>query len=383
MLTICHTMTPRERVLGTLRRQPVDRIPSYEEFFDLTAEAKFAPQYAGMKSYGTMPATKEASPEERIAMLRFMDCDIAEVASARLRTRVLRQDQREMVFAYENGAVWRLDKATSQTTAVFLPLSEKSSLSTVSLPDPDDASRYHGVRELAAFCRERGYFTLAKAHGVFSALWYLFRPFEQLLMDMLDDPQYVHELVDLVGDYVLRSACHLLAAGVDCILLNDDMGSSSGLLFSPKAYAEFFGEWHRRLADACHECGGYLQIHSHGNINGIMPQLMSTGVDILNPVGPTDGMNLEQLLRTYGQHTTFAGGISKRIGEMTREELERHLSEVIALGKRYGSYIFRSEGGIPATMSEDMFRFYMDCSRRLRQVSAPSFAEQAEGVAQG
>jgi uroporphyrinogen decarboxylase len=359
-------MNSRERVLATLRHQPVDRIPCYEEFYDLEAERKFAPQYAGMQSRGTMPATREATPEKKMALLQFMDCDIAEVASGRLRTRVLHDDAREMVFAYENGAVWRLDRATSQTMAVSLPLESRRDPAAIPMPDPDDPGRYRGVGETARYFREHGYFTLAKVHGVFSGAWYLFRPLDRLFVDMIDAPGYVHAIVDLIGDYNYRTARHLLECGVDCILMGDDMGSSGGLLFSPKAYVEFFHGWHRRMADLCHEHGGYLQIHSHGNINGIMPQLMATGVDILNPVGPTDGMNLEELLKQYGQQAVFAGGISKRIGEMTREELARHLEEVISLGKRYGSYVFRSEGGIPPGMSLEMFRFYMDHSRRLR-----------------
>ena len=122
----------------------------------------------------------------------------------------------------------------------------------------------------------------------------------------------------------------------------------------------------KKFADLCQSYGGYLQIHSHGNINGIIPQLMETGVHILNPVGPTDGMTLEELLRDHGHQTAFAGGISKRIGEMTGDELDRHLDEVIALGKQYGSYIFRSEGGIPPSMTRGMFCHYMRTSRRLR-----------------
>jgi hypothetical protein len=355
-------------MLATLQRQSIDRIPSYDEFYDLEAERKFAPQYAGLKSYGTMPALRDAPPETKIARLHFMDSDIAEVANGRMRIHILREDAEEMVFEYENGAIWRLDKATSQTTSVSLPLEAKLDPASIHMPDPDDPDRYQGVSEAATYFREQGYFTLAKIHGVFSGAWYLFRPLEHLFMDMIDDPDYVHSIVDLVGDYSYRTARHFLECGVDCILLGDDMGSSMGLLFSPKAYVEFFQDWHTRLADLCHAHGGYLQIHSHGNINKIMPQLIDTGVDILNPVGPTDGMDLEELLSQYGERTVLAGGISKRIGEMTKQELADHLEEVISIGKRYGSYIFRGEGGIPPTMSHEMFRFYMDSSRRLRTI---------------
>jgi uroporphyrinogen decarboxylase len=131
------------------------------------------------------------------------------------------------------------------------------------------------------------------------------------------------------------------------------------------------------MAKLCHQYGAYLQIHSHGNINDIIPALMETGVDVLNPVGPTDGMDLERLLSSYGHQTVFAGGISKRIGEMTKEELGAHLQEVISIGKRYGSYIFRGEGGIPSTMSHEMFRYYMETSQSLRTVAGTKSAHDS------
>ena len=362
-------MNSRERVLATLRRQPVDRIPNYDEFHSLTAETKFAPQYAGMKSYGTMPATKEATPDEKIEMLRFMDVDFAEVATGRMRYRVLKEDDTQLIYEYENKAVWRLDKATSQTTTVSVPLAEKKDPDSVTMPDPDDPSRYEGVEEAAAYFRKQGYFTLAKVHGVFAGSWYLFRPLESLFMDMMEDPDYVHSLVAVIGDYNYRAARQLLRRGVDCIYVGDDMGSSTGLLLSPKAYASFYQGWHKKMADLCHEHNAYLEIHSHGNINGIIPELVSTGVDILDPVGPSDGMNLEELLQNYGHQAVFAGGISKYIGEMTRDELTSHLEQVISVGKRYGGYIFRGEGGIPPTMSRETFQYYMETSRRLRKVT--------------
>jgi uroporphyrinogen-III decarboxylase len=361
-------MLPRERVLATLRRQPVDRIPSYEEFYDLAAERKFAPQYAGMKSYGTMPALRQGTFEEQVGLLRLMDCDFAEVGMGRLRARAIADDASETVYEFENGAAWRLDKRSGQNQPVSLPLQVKADPRSVPMPDPDDPRRYEGVAEAAALFKARGYFTLAKVHGFFTGAWYLFRPLDDLFIDMVDEPELVHAVVDRIGEYNFRSARNLLERGVDCILFGDDMGSSAGLLFSRRNYVTFFQAWHRRMAELCHAHGGYLQIHSHGNINGIMPELAATGLDILNPVGPEDDMDLEQLLMRYGERLAFAGGVSKRIGEMGREELAAHLETVIGIGKRLGSYIFRSEGGIPPTMGNDTFAFYLETARRLREV---------------
>ena len=80
---------------------------------------------------------------------------------------------------------------------------------------------------------------------------------------------------------------------------------SRATFISPALYREFFYPWHRRLVELCHDYGAYVNIHSHGNINAIMPLLYEASIDILNPVGPSDGMDLAELKVRYGDRITF------------------------------------------------------------------------------
>jgi len=51
-------------------------------------------------------------------------------------------------------------------------------------------------------------------------------------------------------------------------------------------------------------------------LNLLMPAICEAGVDILNPVGPSDGMVLADLKACYGSRMTLMGGVSKYIGQM-------------------------------------------------------------------
>jgi len=57
------------------------------------------------------------------------------------------------------------------------------------------------------------------------------------------------------------------------------------LFISPQMYEKYFYPWHKKLADLCHHYGAYAYMHSHGNINKIVPLVVKAGIDILNPVG--------------------------------------------------------------------------------------------------
>ena len=145
------------------------------------------------------------------------------------------------------------------------------------------------------------------------------------------------------------------------------MGSVTGMFFSPACYREFYFEVHKRLCDLAHQYGAFVNLHSHGNINAVMPMLVEAGVDVLNPVGPTDNMDMAGLKEKYGSRMTFLGGMSKWIGEMSRAELESHVEEVVRTGSVGGGYMTCAEGGIPYTMSPEDVVFYLDVLEKYRQ----------------
>lgn len=358
-------MTPRERVLAVLHREEPDRIPLFEDFFDIEAEKKFIPQYAGLITRGTRPAERE-NPALMMEMLRCLDRDVAEAGSARLRTVLLREDEREQLVRYENGAVWRYTSHPAGSEAVQLPLDDGGDPELVSMPDPHVLERYTEIREAVSLLKEN-YFTIVKLHGFFSGAHYLFRPFDQLLMDMLADEEYADAIIARIGEHTLACAGEVLDTGADCLFIGDDLGSSNSLLISPALYRRFIQSWHARLAELCHAHGAFLHVHSHGCILPIMDDLADAGIDMMDPLGPTDGIDLDALLAKYADRLVIAGGISKFIGQMSQTELNAHLREVIATGARYGSFLLRSEGGIPPEMSQEAFCFYLAKGRDYRE----------------
>ena len=359
-------MTPRERVMAVLHRKEPDRIPFFEDFFDIEAEEKFIPQYAGLIARGTRPAERQ-NPALMVEMLRFLDRDVAEAGSARLRVTLLREDEREQLVQYENGAVWRYTRRPAGSEAVRLPLDDGGDPACVPMPDPRDPERYTEIREAVSFLNSEQYFTIVKLHGFFAGAHYLFRPFDQLLMDMATDEDYADAIIARIGDHTLACAEEVLNTGVDCLFIGDDLGSTNSLLISPTMYRRFIQPWHARLAELCHAHGAFLHVHSHGHILPIMDDLVDSGIDMMDPLGPTDGIDLNQLLARFADRLVVAGGISKFIGQMSAAELDAHLRQVIAAGARHGSFILRSEGGIPPEMSPEAFRCYLQRGKHYRQ----------------
>ena len=356
---------PRDRVLSVLRGEQPDRIPFFEDFGDLDAENKFIPAYAGLIARGTRPAQRR-NPAQMIEMLRFLDRDIAEAGNARLRIEIIAKSDNEETVRYENGAVWRYKTNPACTEPLALPLDDGGDPENIYMPDPSDLERYRKTGEDIAFFKAQGYFTLVKLHGFFSGAHYLFRRFEDLLIDMATNKQYAEAIIRRVGDYTVACAGEILNLGADGIFIGDDLGSTNSLLISPAMYRQFIQPWHARLAELCHKHNAFLHVHSHGHLLPIIDDLMDAGIDMMDPLGPGDGIDLNDLLPRCRGRMVIAGGISKFIGRMTLNDLEMHLKETLACGARHGGFIMRSEGGIPADMSREAFELYLKRGRYYR-----------------
>lgn len=234
-------------------------------------------------------------------------------------------------------------------------------------PNANDLKRYEGIEQEIQFYKGKGYFTSANINGFFSGLHYFLCPYDELLANLLIEPDMVHSLLGKLGEFNLTVAENLLRCGVDCITFCDDLGSGNSLLFSPETYEKYFFQWHKALADLCHSYGAYVHMHSHGNINKIIGKIVETGIDMINPCDPYENMDLKFLKAEYGKRITFVGGVDKFFFEWDKDKMRESLKKVIQDGRGGGGYIFMdSSGGIPENVTREMFKFYMDISREIR-----------------
>ena len=175
-------------------------------------------------------------------------------------------------------------------------------------PDPsapgllDDAAR-----TIAAQGAE--YFILPNlGFALFERAWSL-RGFEQFLMDMALDPAYAAALLDRITEIQLALIERFLALGVDGGYFGDDYGAQKGLLFSPAAWRKLIKPRLARLFAPFRAAGLPVIMHSDGQIQPILGDLVEIGLTVLNPVQP-EVLNHRALRQGFGDKLAFYGGIS-------------------------------------------------------------------------
>jgi len=347
-------------VLATLLHEEPETIPQALDFMDDDASAKFSPVLSHIED--------ECEREMRYA--EFLDNFTLSCGGGGLRSKTVETGEHYYVVEWETGARWMMMRRPLSSFArkyVRYPIMREEDLDELQLPDPDDPERYIGMEKRVRRFVEKGYFASGGINGFFSGVWYFLRPFELWMKDLLLNRTFAKKLIAKIGEFNLKAAKNCLERDVQSIGWVDDLGYNEGMFISPRIYEDAIYPWHKRAIDLAHKYGAFVNMHSHGNINAIMPLLVKAGLDAINPVGPSDNMDLKTLKEKYGDKITFEGGISKFIGEMSREQLKEHIKDRISLGSPGGGYILGSEGGIPVTMTQENFEFYMKCSKKYRK----------------
>ncbi len=104
------------------------------------------------------------------------------------------------------------------------------------------------------------------------------RGINTLMLDFVDEPDFVRDLCAFCVDLGLRFARAQVAAGADLI----GIGDAAASLVGPAIYEEFVFPAERRLVDGIHAMGARTRLHICGRTRRLLPLLADLGVDILD-----------------------------------------------------------------------------------------------------
>ncbi|MCG2661664.1 MAG: hypothetical protein L6437_15640 [Kiritimatiellae bacterium] len=135
------------------------------------------------------------------------------------------------------------------------------------------------VKEIREFKRRVGnrYFIVGWVEGPVAEYADL-RGVSSAAMDFLDDPDTVMKAMNVIVDCALDFITHQLEAGADAIGIGDAFCSQIG----PKLYRQLAWESERRMVQHIHHLGGKAKLHICGNTKAILPDMIQTGVDIVD-----------------------------------------------------------------------------------------------------
>ena len=291
-------LNSRERVIQALLGRKPDRIPKALGFFNQSFDA-IAPTAAEDYFDLDIRYAEFDPPQNQNTFRRYLDGlpqDIHVGSLAQLHS------YHEWQYHPERGT----DRPLSHIRSL-------KELAAYVFPDLSNPARHAGLAKQIQRWHARGYAVAGMpphlGGELFETAWRL-RGFENFMIDLVDRNEIIDYLLDQLTSMLIENALILARAGVDILLLDDDVAMPTGLMISPATWRHHFKDRLTSVINIAREESPDLLIfyHSDGNFTQLIPDLLDIGINIINPVQP-DCMDGAAIKREFGDRLAMWGTV--------------------------------------------------------------------------
>jgi len=350
------SLTTRERFSRIYNHQDADRIPIADNPWRATVERWH----------------REGLPEG-VSYIDYFDLDkIASINpnnSPRYEIRTLEETEEYKITTTDWGVTFKDWKhAASAPEFLDFTLIDRDSWAKAKarMTPTRDRINWEHLRANYARWREEGYW-------IEGGLWFGFDithswavGTERLLCALIEDPEWCSDMFSHQLETGLALLQMVLDEGYsfDTVTWPDDMGYKGTQFFSLDIYRELMKPYHKRAIEWAHARGIKARLHSCGNINPFIPELIEIGLDALNPLEVKAGMDPVKIKRQYGRDLVLHGGVNAVLWDHP-DQIKAEMERVIPVLKENGGYIFASDHSIPSSVSLEDFRQIIDLAKSL------------------
>ena len=350
-------LTERERILRTYRHQEVDRVPMVDKPWAGTLRRwvkEGMPENVSWEDYfgfdHLIKVAIDNSPRFEKKILESNDRYVIQTTPWGVTEKVFQELDSTpecLSFYYDNAEKW--EEAKQQ----MLIYHEDR------IPWDDLKKQYPKWKAEGRFLQLRLWFGFDVAHSHMIGT-------ENCLMGMIEEPEWITDVFDTYLRTSMDLCQRILDAGYefDGIFWYDDMGYKGTPFFSTQTYRDLLKPFHKKAVDWAHERGMVAELHSCGFIEPLLPDILETGVEMLNPLEIKAGMDPQRLKTLYGDQLGFHGGINAQLWDKI-DEVKAEMERIIPIMKEGGGYIFASDHSIPNSVSFQNMKEIAELAHRL------------------
>lgn len=233
----------------------------------------------------------------------------------------------------------------------------------IRLPEIDEAYLRSG---LEAYMRTAGdTFRLAKIGSTFFERAWFMCGFENMFIYLLEEPEFVRELLEQITDRCLALMKIALDYDIDGFYFGDDYGSQRGLLFSKELFSELLLPCWTKLFQLAKAHGKVTILHSCGYIRDLLPLLSQAGLTCYQTVQP-ELYDLNKL-KTELPQLCYFGAISTQqsLPFLKPDEVDDLVRSTVNIMSVGGGYIVAPTHQIPGDVPVENIAALLDSFRHL------------------
>jgi hypothetical protein len=286
-------MTKRERVMRTVRFEETDRVPLY----DILDNDAVIEHYAGQ------PLTVENGLHVKgLAIGRILDMTRMPLGPS---APGVHRSEDGIVTQQERWTMWVIERPFHDMPSMVEWIKGQIAKYNAQTFDRAYVNEFHGFirNRLASFGRgdpDGDPTVLIQESGAGLTEMYWATDLQQFAYLTADCPDLVDEWLNARVEAELRRVAAIADPELIPIALTyDDIAYKTGPIFSPAWLREHWLPGLKRLVAAWHERDTYCLFHSDGNLWPVLDDLVSAGIDGLNPLEVLAGMNVKEVRERY------------------------------------------------------------------------------------
>jgi uroporphyrinogen decarboxylase len=214
--------------------------------------------------------------------------------------------------------------------------------------------------------RKEGYWVQAVGWFGFDITHSYFIGTERMLIALVENPEWCKDMFETELEVHLQLLDMILDEGYefDALWWPDDMGYKHNQFFSLDMYRDLLKPIHKKAIEWAHSRGLKAHLHSCGDVNPFVPELVEMGLDALHPLEVKAGMDPVSIKKEYGDKLVLNGGINAVLWDKP-EKITEEIKRLIPILKENGGYIFSSDHSVPSSVSLEQFREIIDLVKEI------------------
>ena len=312
-------MTPRERFIAALERQPITgRVPHFELVFFLTMEA-FGKVHPSHRRYHQWDQMDEEERELHRADVANVHIDTAE------------RFEHDAIFLHPN------------------PRDEDEEIQLIDKVREKSGDQY--------FLMLHGDATYSIPNGQRMAEW---------CGRLVEDPESVKKEAEKRVDQALERGERLADhGGIDGFALCSDYCFNTGPFLRPEWFDEFVTPFLTRLIQGYRSQGHYVIKHTDGNILPILDSLLEGKPHALHSLDPQGDVDIAEVKKRVGDRVCLIGNVNCGLLDSgTDEECIESARYALQHGMPGGGYIFSTSNCIYTGMKLSRYELILDVWRK-------------------
>jgi uroporphyrinogen decarboxylase len=315
-------MDKKERVLAAIRHEEPDKVPKGElgiaaDLMERLIGAKPENEYSGLRR-----------------CLEMLKMDL-------INTALTAPKPKEIGTAPDGKTVYE------DQWGMKLTYTDASTHWDPAILDPEDIWSYevpkpelYKPEDTEYWAKESDYFVFGQTGGCHDNVLSLLGWENAMIASQTDLPA-VKDLARRVGELHLELGKMMVEVGADLILVGDDLAFNTGTFFAPESLREWVFPVHEQIVRGIKRLGVPVMLHSDGNLNSVMDDIVDCGYDALQSLQPSAGMDIAEIKRRYGDKLCLMGNLDldylMPLG--TPDEVRAGVRDVIRKAAHGGGFI--------------------------------------------